>query len=283
MSFGPLVSADWLREHLADVAVVDVRWYLQVPGAEDGRSGLREYEAGHIPGAVWLDIDSDLSAPANGITGRHPLPAESTFAGTLGRMGIPDGKPVVAYDDSGGAQASRLWFMLDALGEPAAVLDGGLAAWKQAGGELTAEVPVPFPAQRAVREWPAHRFADAAATAAAGAAGTAILDARTTDRYEDGGPIDPRPGHIPGAVSAPWQDNLGEDGRFRSPSDLRQRFASIGDDGAIAYCGSGVTACHDLLAMELAGIHNGRLYVGSWSQWGADAQRPAEQGVGVVL
>jgi thiosulfate/3-mercaptopyruvate sulfurtransferase len=284
MTFGPLVSAGWLRARLAadpaSVAVVDVRWYLQIPGAEDGRSGLAEYAVAHIPGAVWLDIDSDLSAPANCVTGRHPLPAESAFAGALGRMGIPEGKPVVVYDDAGGAQASRLWFMLHVLGEPVAVLDGGIDAWTRIGGELTDEIPVPFPVLRPVREWPAPRFADADAV---GAAGAVLLDARTTDRYEHGGPIDARPGHIPGAVSAPWQDNLGTDGRFRSADELRLRYRSIGGDGAIAYCGSGVTACHDLLALKLAGIDNTRLYVGSWSQWGADAERPVEVGAGIVL
>jgi thiosulfate/3-mercaptopyruvate sulfurtransferase len=286
MIFGPLVTADWLRDHLTEVAVVDVRWYLQVPGVEDGLSGLAEYESGHIPGAVWLDIDSDLSSPASDLAGRHPLPAESTFAVSLGRMGIPDGKPVVAYDDSGGGQAARLWYMLDVLGEPVAVLDGGLTAWVRAGGELTTEVPVPYPVQRAVREWPARRFADADAVATAAANRVPLLDARSLDRFDHGGPIDPRPGHIPGAASAPWQENLGEDGCFRSPQELRQRYAALGvtpgEDGAIAYCGSGVTACHTLLALTLAGVANSRLYVGSWSQWGADVERPAQLGAGVL-
>jgi thiosulfate/3-mercaptopyruvate sulfurtransferase len=262
-----LVDAEWLAGHLSDVRVVDVRWYL------DGRSGRAAYDAGHLPGAVWLDIDNDLSGPASTAGGRHPLPTPEHFAAALGRAGIAAGTPVVAYDDAGGAQAARLWWLLHVLGEPVAVLDGGLAAWP---GELTTDVPSFAPVERAPMPWPADRFADA--DAVAGFDGM-VVDARTAARFAEGDPaIDPRPGHIPGAVNRPWADNLDEHGRFRPPADLRERYGA--PSPTVAYCGSGVTACHDLLALHRAGFTDLRLYPGSWSQWGADPARPAEVGPG---
>jgi len=268
--FGPLVSADWLAAHLDEVQVVDVRWYL------DGRSGWDAYRAGHIPGAVWLDVDTDLSAPASPAAGRHPLPTEAAFAAALARMGIAEGRQVVAYDDAGGSVAARLWWMLRAIGEPAAVLDGGLAAWTDHAGELSTDVPTPLLTERAPRPWPSDRFLTADELAASSAL---VFDARSAERYAHGDPaIDPRPGHVPGARSAPWTGNLDEHGRFLAPDVLRARFAGA-EDGAIAYCGSGVTACHDLLAMTVAGHTELALYPGSWSQWGADESRPAETGL----
>ena len=269
MSLGPLVPADWLAENLDDVRVVDVRWYL------DGRSGRAAYDRGHLPGAVWLDVDTDLSDPASPAAGRHPLPTPERFAAALGRAGIAPGTPVVAYDDDGGSKAARLWWMLRALDEPAAVLDGGLAAWA---GELTTDVPDFAPIERCARSWPADWFVEPDALLADG---RAVYDARTADRFAHGDPaIDPRPGHVPGALSAPWGGNLGPDGRFRPPAELRERFAAAIGRGAIVYCGSGVTACHDLLALHLAGIESTALYAGSWSQWGADPSRPIETGAG---
>ncbi len=266
--FGPLVSGEWLAGHAGEVQVVDVRWYL------DGRSGLAAYRGGHLPGAVWLDIDTELADPASAADGRHPLPSPERFAAALGRAGIAPGTPVVAYDDAGGSVAARLWWLLHVLGEPVAVLDGGLAAWP---GELSTAEPVGAPVERAPRPWPVGRFVGASEVAAA--VDTAIFDARTAERYARGDPsIDPRPGHIPGALSAPWAGNLDESGRFRPPDALRERFAAAADQPAIAYCGSGVTACHDLLAMQIAGITGTALYPGSWSQWGADPARPAETG-----
>ena len=262
-----LVAGEWLAGHLDEVRVVDVRWYL------DGRSGREAWAGGHIPGAVWLDIDTDLSSPASTADGRHPLPAPEQFAAALGRVGIGAGTPVVAYDDAGGSTAARLWWLLHVLGEPVAVLDGGLAAWP---GELTVDVPSVEPVERDAAPWPVERFVDASQVALA--AESAVFDARTAERFANGGPIDPRPGHIPGALSAPWSGNLGDDGRFRPPEQLRERFAAAADRPAIAYCGSGVTACHDLLAMHLAGIDRTALYPGSWSQWGADDSRPAQTG-----
>lgn len=265
--FGPLVSAPWLAAHLAEVRIVDVRWYL------DGRSGRAAYEAGHLPGAVWLDIDTELSEPASPQAGRHPLPSPERFAAALGGVGIAPGTPVVAYDDAGGSIAARLWWLLDALGEPAAVLDGGLGAWQ---GPQTTEVPDVAPVARAPRPWPAERFVTADEVAAGGAV---LYDARTAARYAAGDPaIDPRAGHVPGALSAPWAGNLDDAGRFLPAEMLRQRFAAAAGRSAVAYCGSGVTACHDLLAMRIAGLTDLALYPGSWSQWGADASRPVESG-----
>ena len=259
-----LVSGEWLASHIDDVRVVDVRWYL------NGPSGRTAYEDGHIPGAVWLDIDTDLSAPATRDDGRHPMPTAEHFAAVLAGVGIGEGTPVVAYDDAGGSTAARLWWMLHVLDEPVAVLDGGLAAWP---GELTTDVSSYPAVTRTPRPWPAHRFMTADAVAAFDGA---IFDARTAARFAQGDPaIDPRPGHIPGAHSAPWAGNLDESGRFRTSSELRERF---GDSAAVAYCGSGVTACHDLLAMHVAGLDDIALYAGSWSQWGADPARAIETG-----
>ncbi|MCW2497420.1 sulfurtransferase [Jatrophihabitans sp.] len=266
MSFGPLVSGEWLSEHLEQVRLVDVRWYL------DGRSGRAAYDAGHLPGAVWLDIDTDLAEPAGPSEGRHPLASPERFAAALGRVGIAAGQPVVAYDDAGGSTAARLWWMLHVLGEPVAVLDGGLAAWR---GPLVTTVAEVAPVEREPRPWPAQRFRTEDDVAAL-PAGTALYDARSAARYAAGDPaIDPRPGHIPGAASAPWADNLGPDGRFRPPAELRTRY---GDGPAVAYCGSGVTGCHDLLALAVAGNDDTALYPGSFSQWGSNTARPVENG-----
>ena len=267
---GPLVSAQWLVTHLNEVRVVDTRWYL------DGRSGFDAYRAGHLPGAVWLDVDRDLSAPATATDGRHPLPTPEAFAAALGRVGIPAGTPVVAYDDAGGSIAARLWWMLHVLDEPVAVLDGGLSAWPAA---LAVDDPQVSAVHRIPRPWPAERFLTADQVEHTDAV---ILDARTRARYADGDPaVDPRPGHIPGAYSMPWAGNLDEDtGRFLPHAALRHRYRLDADRpprSYVAYCGSGVTACHDLLALSAAGHADTALYTGSWSQWGADPGRPAER------
>lgn len=262
----PLVSGEWLAAHHAEVRVVDVRWYL------DGRSGRAAYRDGHLPGAVWLDVDSELSGWASPAAGRHPLPRPEQFAAVLGRVGIGHRTPVVAYDDAGGSSAARLWWMLRAITEPVAVLDGGIQAWP---GEITTELPDVEPVARRAQAFPADVFVDADHVAATSAA---VYDARTAERFAHGDPaIDPRPGHIPGAISAPWAANLGSDGRLRSPESLRDTYADAAERGAVAYCGSGVTACLDLLAMEVAGIADTALYAGSWSQWAADPSRPIEE------
>jgi thiosulfate/3-mercaptopyruvate sulfurtransferase len=268
----PVVDADWLVAHLNQVRVADVRWYLR------GASGYEAYLAGHIPGAVWLDIDHDLSDPPD--PGRHPLPSPERFAAALGRAGIGDDVPVVAYDDTGGSTAARLWWLLSLLDHPVAVLDGGLKAWP---GPLEVGAVHPVEATFKPRPFPRERLADADEVAAAlERTDTVVIDARTADRYRHGDPdVDPRAGHVPGARSAPWADNLDDNGGFLPSSDLRTHYDAVGvgpNQSVIAYCGSGVTACHDLLALTLSGVPAPRLrlYVGSWSEWGADPDRPAE-------
>ena len=258
MSFGPLVSAEWLRDHIGDpdVSVIDFRWYLQ------GRNGRDEYSRAHIPGAVFVDLEAVTGRDG---AGRHPLPAALQFEAEMQRAGVNATTNVVAYDDASGSVAARLWFLLSWFGHEAeAVLDGGLQAWGQpleeeipsvAAGNFHARQPdrsrvIDFSAVRSVRHVP-------------------ILDARAGERYRgENEPIDPKAGHIPGALSSPWMENLGPDGRFKAPAELREHFAALGaEGGAVVYCGSGVNATHDLLAMEVAGLHNGRLYAGSWSDW----------------
>ncbi len=271
-SFGPVVSAGWLAEHVSDpgLVVADVRWYL------DDRHGRDAYDAGHIPGAVFVDLDTDLAAPPSFHGGRHPLPDPVEFASKMSQLGIGDTSRVVVYDDVGGAIAARMWWMLDACGVAAAVLDGGVAAWT---GELSTEAAEPVRAWFTVIPWPAERLATADEVEQLRHGEAVVLDARDSERYAHGSAIDPRPGHVPGAVSAPFARNL-SGGRLKPPEVLRARYESLGVGAkpAVVYCGSGVTACHDLLAMRRAGLGNGRLFVGSWSAWGADTERPTETG-----
>ncbi|MDP6976424.1 MAG: sulfurtransferase [Acidimicrobiales bacterium] len=266
---GPIVDAGDLGR--LDAVLCDVRWYL------DGRSGRGAYEAGHLPGAVFVDLDRDLTAPPSTTQGRHPLPTAEAFAAALGALGVGPDDAVVAYDDSGGMSAGRLVWMLRVLGQPAALLDGGIGAWD---GPLEAGSATRPPVECPVRPWPDGAFAGIEEVAAA-AAGGIVLDARAPERYRgEVEPVDPRAGHVPGARNAPFAANLGDGGRFRSPDDLRAHYEELGVGeaaGVVAYCGSGVSACHDLLAMEHAGLGRGRLYVGSWSQWSATG-RPAATG-----
>lgn len=268
--FGPLVSANWLAEHLDEVALIDVRWYL------DGRSGREAYEKGHIPGAIWVDLDTALADPPSKEAGRHPLPSPERFATAMSGAGVGDGAPaVVAYDDNGGMSAARLVWLLRAIGHPAALLDGDLTAWKGTLETATAETtPATFTAQ----PWPEELLVSPDDVSKA----PVLLDARAPERYRgEVEPVDARPGHIPGAANAAWQANL-EDGKFASATALRQRFERLGvtDQEPVVYCGSGVTACHTLLALEAAGIEGAKLYPGSWSQWSGDPDRPAALGGG---
>lgn len=269
------VTPAWLAQYRDTVAVADVRWYL------DGRSGRDAYLAGHIPGAVFVDVDTDLAAPPTSEGGRHPLPDPRDFAASLAALGIGDTTPVVAYDDSGGATAARLVWMLRVLGSPAAVLDGGIQAWE---GPLETGNPAPPRRHRTPVPWPPDRVADTATVREElDDPDRLVLDARTRGRFtgSEPAPVDARPGHVPGARNAAWQDNLTAGGGFADPAVLRERFAALGADTAdtvTAYCGSGVTACHDLLALERAGYTRTRLYPGSWSAWGADPELPAETG-----
>lgn len=270
---GPLVDAAWLRERLDDVRVVDVRWYL------DGSSGHDAYLSGHIPSAVWADIDRDLSAPAAPLAGRHPLPAPADFAAAMVRLGIGDGATVVAYDDASGSIAARLWWMLDSIGVRAYVLDGGIATWIW---PLEHEPSAPSAVEFTVREWPAARFVDAGEVDVL-RHDTPLLDARPFGRFTGDEPsIDAVPGHIPGARSAPWPENLDpETARFLPADQLRRRLAARGVEQGrrvVATCGSGVTACHDLLALRIAGFAEGTLYAGSWSGWSSDPERPVALG-----
>lgn len=265
-----LITVEELAERLSDplVVICDVRWYLADP--EQGRV---EYARAHLPGARFVDLDTDLSAQPG--PGRHPLPTVSAFAATLGRLGVGPGHTVVAYDSSGGAIAARLWWMLRSVGHrPVLVLDGGLPAWERAGLPLTGDVPVvkavEYPAPAG---WTGVVNGDGVESRLGRAL---ILDARSEDRYRgENETIDPRAGHIPTALSAFFGQNLATDGRFLSPAALQGRFRDVGveeSECTIAYCGSGVTACHNLLAMHMAG-YTGLLYEGSWSDWSSTAER----------
>jgi len=274
------VIAPVVAQPPSDAVLVDVRWYL------DGRDGRAAFEAGHLPGAVWVDLDHQLAAhdlPAT--EGRHPLPTPEAFAAAMSQLGIGDQSIVVAYDDTGGLTAGRLVVMLRMLGRQAALLDGGLAAWVAAGNPLqTGPAPTPAPAVFTATPWPEHRLASADHAQAHAAAGGAVLDARVAERFTgEVALIDPRPGHVPGARNAPWGAVLDQQGRMRTPTELRAHFESLGvtdanSADAITYCGSGVSACANLVAMEHAGLAPARLYVASWSGWSADPTRPAELG-----
>lgn len=271
MNYTTLISCLELAERLEDERwiVVDCRFSLGDP--ERGRI---DYGKAHIPGAVYAHLDEDLSGPViPGKTGRHPLPTTQDMIDRFGRWGIGPGVQVVAYDDAGGGIAARLWWMLQFLGHDAvAVLDGGWPRWERLGlptrGGVEASEPRPFTA-RPRADW----IVDAETVDRLRAHPRwRLVDAREGERYRgEVEPIDPVAGHIPGAVSAPFKENLHEDGLFREPEDLRRRFESvIGDtpaDHVISYCGSGVTAAHNLLAMAHAGLGHARLYPGSWSEW----------------
>lgn len=275
---GPTVSPEWLHDHLDDptLVIADVRWYI------DGRSGEAAYDAGHLPGAVWVDLDRDLASESGTGPGRHPLPSPACFAAAMNRLAIGDGDVVVAYDDAGGSIAARFWWMLTVLGHNAAVLDGGISAWT---GELSSDLPSERPdSVFTERPWPLGSTVDVVAvdTLRRGH-DSVVIDARSAERYRgEPNPIDKRLGHIPGAVSAPWQENLDpQSGRFRPINELRERFTSLGvrhDRPAVSHCGSGITACHNLLALRLAQLPDGTLYPGSWSDWAADHGRPVQLG-----
>ncbi len=266
---GPLISVDALKAMAADpgLVVADVRWYLGEPGR--GRAG---YDAGHIPGAVFVDVDATLTGPTG--PGRHPLPSPEAFVEAIAALGIGRSSSVVAYDDVGGWVAARLWWMLDVMGhERVAVLDGGYPAWLASGFPTTTDEPVPRRASDplpAPSTWP--RVVDREAVR--DALGEAVLlDARSGPRYRgEIEPIDPIAGHIPTAISAPTDGNLGPDGRFLPPAALRERFTRFGAsaDGTlevIASCGSGISACQNALALRVAGLPDPLLYEGSYSDW----------------
>jgi thiosulfate/3-mercaptopyruvate sulfurtransferase len=274
---GPLVSVDWLAANLTDpgLRIADVRWSLAGP------PGRERYARGHVRGAVFLDAERELSSPGEG-PGRHPVPSATKLAAILGRSGIGDEHVVVAYDDAGGSIAARLWWLYRHFGHDGncAVLDGGITAWTDAGNGLTTDVPA-HPVATWTPGTPADDLVGTDEVAAMLGGDALLLDARAAERYRgETEPIDPRAGHIPGAVSAPFMSNLGADGRFLAPDALRARYVSLGADErpVVAYCGSSLSATHDLLAMALAGVDGGRLYEGSWSHWSSDPSRPAATG-----
>lgn len=252
----PLISADDLAAALDRVRVCDVRWDLADPAR--GRS---RYETGHIPGAVFVDLDDDL-AGRPGLDGRHPLPDPAEFAAALGRLGIEPDTHVVVYDDARGRVAARMWWMLTAIGHRAAqVLDGGLQTWVDAGGDLDPGWVAPVP-----RRYPApERFEGVIGHT--DIPGRALVDARAGERYRgEVEPIDPKAGHIPGAINIPTDRNLDESGRFRSATELALVYHDLPADPAVS-CGSGVNACHTALAMVVAGMPMPDVYVGSFSEW----------------
>lgn len=271
-----ILSAADLRRELAGPrppVLLDVRWQL---GGPDQRPA---YEAGHLPGAVYVDLDRELAGPP-GSGGRHPLPDPEAFGAVMRRAGVDSGSPVVVYDGGQGWAAARGWWLLRWTGHPdVRVLDGGLAAWTAAGGELSTDQVNPAegdfkPTSGAVG------LLDADGAAARARAGV-LLDARAGERYRgEVEPIDPVGGHIPGAVSAPTTENVDADGRFRPAAELRARFAELGVSEGVAvgvYCGSGVSGAHEVLALDVAGIA-ADLYAGSWSHWSSDPDRPVATG-----
>lgn len=267
------VDATWVVDRRAELVVVDVRSYL------DGRSGREAYLAGHIAGAVFVDLESDLAGPLDDPrAGRHPLPTPEHFAAAMSRLGIGAHDLVVAYDDTGGMTAGRLVVMLRSIGCSAALLDGGIAAWP----EPLETGPVERPSiSFEPRRWPDRFITSADALVDAQAAGALVVDARAADRYRgEPNPLDKRLGHIPGAVNLPWGDVV-VGGRLRPADELRALASERGigaDTEVIASCGSGVSACLDLLALEAAGLPPGRLFVPSWSGWAADGDRIAAMG-----
>ncbi len=268
----PVVSAQWLHDHLDDpqVAIADCRFSLMQPS-----QGLEQYHAGHIPGAYYLDLNQDLSSPVGQHGGRHPLPDSSKLAGTLAAMGIHSDPPqgptlVVAYDDSRLAFASRLWWLLRYLGhDRVAVLDGGFAGWKAAGYTVNQAVPSPKPGLFMPRSRPDQVVNIEQVKTRKALPGVVLVDSREGERYRgEHEPIDPIAGHIPGALNYPWQDVTDANGYLRPKTDQQQRWADLKTaEALLVYCGSGVTACVNLLSLALAGIQTGKLYPGSWSDW----------------
>src|SRR5258708_4762621 len=272
-----LVTTEELAKHLDDPGwvVFDVRHDLV-----DVDKGRRAYATGHVPGAYFLHVDEDLSGPKTGTNGRHPLPDVAAFAAKMNARGVAPGVQAVAYDDLGGNFAVRLWWMLRWLGhERVALLDGGFPLWQKEGRALTREIPppragafVPHPRPGATVDVRfVERFHEDPSLK--------LIDARAAERFRgEQETIDPVAGHIPGAVNRFWKANLAPDGRFKPPGQLRAEYeellAGTRPDVAVHMCGSGVTSCHNVFAMELAGLAPGRLYCGSWSEWCADPSRP---------
>ncbi|HUG22663.1 sulfurtransferase [Piscinibacter sp.] len=281
MKHNALIDAEQLRRLAADapLVVIDTSFDLA-----DTAAGERSYREGHLPGAHFLHLETDLSGPKTGRNGRHPLPSREAFAATVGALDVTPETQVVVYDRQQAMFAARAWWMLRWLGHAAvAVLDGGLQAWQAAGGALETAVPprldpaAPYPTQ------PSLVAVIDSATLAAQLGRVRLIDARAPERFRgEVEPLDAQAGHIPGALNRFFRDNLAPDGRFKPPSELRAAFESLAANSdrraVIHQCGSGATACHNLLAMEVAGLDGSVLYPGSWSEWSADPSRPIAQG-----
>jgi thiosulfate/3-mercaptopyruvate sulfurtransferase len=280
MTYSTLVSTDTLASNLhGSWAIVDCRFDLQ-----NEAWGRAQYHASHIPGAVYASLNEDLAGPRTGFNGRHPLPSPDALAATFGRLGIARGTQVVVYDQDAGLYASRLWWSLRYLGHDAvALLDGGWAKWSREGrptrsGDESRPATVFEPSPR-----DGMRVGIDEVLARVGDARTLLVDARGPERFEGRSePLDRVAGHIPGAVNHFYKTNLSDDGTMLPPDALRARFTGLlGDrppEDVVMYCGSGVSACHNLLAMEVAGLPGTRLYPGSWSEWSSDPARPVEKG-----
>jgi thiosulfate/3-mercaptopyruvate sulfurtransferase len=274
-----LISADELHELVragAAPTLLDVRWAL---GDPDGRE---HHLAGHLPGAVYVDLDTELAAPATAAAGRHPLPRIADLQAAARRWGVSTGRPVVVYDNNGGTSAARAWWLLRWAGvADVRLLDGALGAWRERGFELATGDERPAAGDIELTEGHLPVLTADGAAALAAESGGVLLDARAGERYRgEVEPVDPRAGHIPGARSAPTAANLTATGTFRTTDELRGRFGRLGADSDAevgVYCGSGVTAAHEVAALAVAGI-SAALYPGSWSAWSTDPHRPAATG-----
>ncbi|NUZ05405.1 sulfurtransferase [Piscinibacter koreensis] len=290
-SYTTLIRADELQALRASGAprvVVDASFDLA-----DTAWGAREWRSAHLPGSIHLDLDRDLSGVKTGTNGRHPLPERAAFRALLGRIGVAPGVQVVALDRNGDVYAARVWWLLRWAGHcEVAVLDGGLRAWSEAGGEVVAaDAGAATPASTAVPTQASAAGGDERAIPpvidaerlAAGLGRLRVIDARAAERFRgDVEPLDAVAGHIPGALNRFWKDNLDASGRWKTSAQLRAEFEPLlggqGPEAVVHQCGSGVTACHNLLAMEHAGLAGSMLYPGSWSEWSSDPQRPVARG-----
>jgi len=278
----PLISAEQLMARLREAdppLVVDTGFDLA-----DVESGRRAWQAGHLPGSIYLHLDDDLSGPKTGTNGRHPLPDRRVFAERLGRFGVTPSTAVVALDRHGGVYAARLWWMLRWMGHAdVQVLDGGLAAWQRVGGAVVTDPSPGRPATSAYPDRPPLTTSVDADAIVRRLGSLRVLDARAPERFRgEVEPIDPVAGHIPGALNRFHRANLDADGRFKPAAQLRAEYETLlggAEVSSVAHqCGSGVTACHNLLAMEHAGLTGSALYPGSWSEWSADPTRPIARG-----
>ena len=283
MSFTTLIDVDSMAALAGPAVLVDCRFDLSLPHA-----GRRAYAAGHIPGARYADLNLDLSSPVTPASGRHPLPRPDVLADFFAAAGIGDETQVIAYDDANGSFAARAWWLLRWLGKaPVAVLDGGFQAWVAAGGAVEVGEPPPAPggakSSLTVRLRPETVLTAADVQRALEDPRRLLVDARAAERFAGTvEPLDRVAGHVPGAVNHPFTANLTQEGRFLPADELRRRWLTrlrgTEPSDAILMCGSGVTACHNLLALEHAGLEGAKLYPGSWSEWSSDPSRPVERG-----